>query len=181
MFCPSHHSPAQTGARLERGSTLVETLIALVIVVVFLSGSYASNFRVWSLMRSSLESNSANRTLNGRAEQLRASTWDQAVDATYLRDTILAVTPDAGGDMNGLLETIDVIAYPTPSPAVPSVRVTRNNTTGTATIVGAGDGTMKLQTSARINLTASWTAKGGQTHSRQVSMVFAPGGVSGRK
>ena len=180
MFCHSQSSPAGTGAKCERGSTLVETLIALVIVVLFLSGTYASNLRVWSLMRSSLESNSANRTLNGRAEQLRAATWDQAVDATYLHDTVLFVAPDAGDDVASLLETIDVITYPTAN-VVPSVRVTRDNTTGTATIVGSGDGTMKLQPAARVNLTASWTSKGGQSHTRQISMIFAPGGVSGRK
>ena len=174
------NSPVQARTRLVRGSALVETLIALVIVVLFLSGTYASNLRVWSLVRSSLESNSANRTLNGRAEQLRAATWDQAVDATYLHDTVLVVAPDAGGDIASLLETVDVITYPTPN-VVPSVRVTRDNPTGTATIVGSGDGTMKLQTSARINLTATWTSKGGQSHTRQISMIFAPGGVSGRK
>ena len=70
-----------------------------------------------------------------------------------------------------LIETIDVIA---------SLQVTRNNTSGTATVVGAGDGTMPSQTGVRVNLTANWTAKGGQPHTRQISMIFSPGGVSGR-
>ena len=79
-----------------------------------------------------------------------------------------------------LIETIDVIASPMPSPSVASLQVTRNNTSGTATVVGAGDGTMPSQTGVRVNITANWKAKGGQPHTRQISMIFSPGGVSGR-
>ena len=35
---------------------MIETLITLGIVVIFLSGTYAANSRVWSLLRASLES-----------------------------------------------------------------------------------------------------------------------------
>lgn len=180
----SYHSqqlPAPQRARLARaGSSLVETLVALVISVVFLSSVYASNSRVWALVKSSVESNSGNRTLNGRAEQLRASTWNQVVDPNYLRDTVFAVVPDAGGDIAGLLETIDVITYPTPN-VVPSVSVTRNNATGTATIAASGNGTMNSQALVRVNLTATWTSTGRSLRTRQISMIFAPGGVSGRR
>lgn len=163
-----------------RGGTLIETVIALMIVVTFLACNYASNSRVWALVKASLESNCINRTLNGRAEQLRSATFDQLTDATYLRDTIFAVAPDAAGDAGGLFETIDVIASPMPSPSVPSLQVTRNNTTGTATVVGMGDGTMTAQPGIRVNIMANWTAKGGKPHTRQISMFFAPGGISGQ-
>lgn len=188
MSYQSNHLPALQRARLARaGSTLVETLVALVISVVFLSSVYASNSRVWALVKSSLESNSGNRTVNGRAEQLRASTWDQVTNPTYLRDTVFAVAPDAGGDIAGLLETIDVIAYlpptpstpPQPNPAVATASVTRSNATGTATIAAPG-GAMTSETSVRVNLTATWTSTG-RLRTRQVSMMFAPGGVSGRR
>ena len=176
---PESHVATQTLPRHQcRGGALVETLIALSIVVTFLACNYAANSRVWALVKASLESNSINRTLNGRAEQLRASTWNQVTDATYLRDTIFATAPDAAGDVGGLIETIDVIAYP--SSGIPSLQVTRNNTSGTATAVSSGDGTMTAQTGVRVNITANWTAKGGRSHTRQISMIFSPGGVSGR-
>ena len=176
------HNLAQTAlvpkARSRLGGALIETLIALSIVVTFLACNYAANSRVWALVKASLESNSINRTLNGRAEQLRASTWAQVTDATYVRDTIFASAPDAAGDASNLAETIDVIAYP--SSGIPSLQVTRNNTTGTATTVSAGDGTMPSQTGVRVNIMANWTAKGGKPHTRQISMIFSQGGVSGR-
>lgn len=101
-------------------------------------------------------------------------------DATYLRDTIFATAPDAAGDAGSLVETIDVIASPQPSPAIPSLQATRNNTTGTATAPSLGDGTMPAQTGVRVNITAIWTAKGGRSHTRQISMMFSQGAASGR-
>ena len=61
------------------------------------------------------------------------------------------------------------------------MKVTRNNTTRTATTVNAGDGSMPGQTGIRVNLTANWTAKGGRSRTRQISLFFAQGGISGTK
>ena len=87
--------------------------------------------------------------LVGRAEQIRAGTWDQITTADFLRTTVLAATPDAAGELAALNETIKIIAYSTPSPNPAPIQVTRNNTTGVATTVG-GDGTMPALTSIRI-------------------------------
>lgn len=159
---------------------LLETMIAMGIVAVFLTGQYSANLRVWSLLRASLESNAASRVLNGRTEQIRAATWDQITNAAFLNTSVLSVAPDAAGDLGALNETIDVIAYPTPSPNPTALRVTRNNDTGTVSTVGAGDGTMNAQTSLRINLTETWTAKGGQPRMKQLSVIVSNGGVIGR-
>jgi len=163
------------------GGTLIESLIALSILVILLAGSYAANGHVWGLLRSSLESIGANRVLNSRAEQLRAATWNQFTDAAYLRDAVFAVAPDAASDLGGLLETIDVSAYPVPTLNPAPLQVQRNNTTGAATAVGMGDGRMPEQPSLRVNLTASWVSKGGRPRTRQITLVFCKGGISGRK
>lgn len=166
--------------RSRLGAMLIETTMAMAVVAIFLSGQYATNSRVWGMLRSSLESNAASRVLNGRAEQIRAATWDQITSADFLNTSVLSVAPDSGGDIGSLTETIDVIAYPTPSPNPVPLRITRNNDTGTVTTVGAGDGTMNAQTSVRINLTETWTAKGGRPRMRQMSMIISHGGVTGR-
>ena len=155
-------------------------MMSVVVIAIFLTGIYVANARVWSLLRSSLESNAASRVLNGRAEQIRAGTWSQVTTADFLRTTVLAAAPDAAGELGALTETIKVIAYPTPSPNPPQLLVTRDNTTGIATTVGGGDGTMPAQTSIRIDITGSWTAKGGAARTRQISMILTNGGVTGR-
>ena len=159
---------------------MLEAVIAMGVIAIFLSGVYAANSRVWGLLRASLESNAASRVLNGRAEQLRASKWEQVTDPAHLATGILAVAPDSGGELGGLNETIDVVAYPTPSPDPAPIRVTRDSSGAVATAL-AGDGTMFLQPSVQVKLSASWIAKGGQPHLREASMIFAQGGVMGRK
>ena len=152
----------------------------MVVIAVFLSAEYTASGRVWGLLRANLESNAACRTLNGRAEQIRAATWAQLTTATFLSGSVLSVAPDAAGDLGGFTESISVIAYPTPSPNPAPISVTRNNATGTVTTVGAGDGTMPAQTSVRIDITATWAAKGGQSGTRQISMIITNGGIQGR-
>jgi len=180
-------NPTQTARRLPRlrplsqiGATMIEAMMAMAVIALFLAGEYAANARVWSLVRASLESNAASRVLNGRAEQLRASTWDQITSNTFITGSILSVAPDVGGDLGGLVETIYITAYPTPSPEPAPVRITRSNTSGAVTVISAGDGTMNAQSSIRIDLTASWTAKGGAARLRQISMIVGNGGITGR-
>ena len=168
------------GSRSCRGGIMLETMIAMGVIVIFLSGVYASNSRVWGLLRSSLESNAASRLLNGRAEQLRGSTWAQVTDSGFLAMSVLSVAPDSGGELSALNEVIDVIAFPPPTPAPAPIEVARDST-GNVTTPLAGDGSMFLQPSVQVTLTANWTAKGGRPHQRQFSMIFTQGGVTGRK
>ena len=167
-------------SRFRAGAIMLETIIAMGVIAIFLSGVYAANSRVWGLLRASLESNAASRVLNGRAEQLRGSKWEQVTDPGYLASGVLAVAPDSGGDLAGLNEVIDVIGYPAPSPVPAPIAVARDSV-GTVTTPLAGDGAMFLQPSVQVTVTTSWTAKGGQPHLRQCSMIFAQGGVTGRK
>lgn len=182
MSVSAAHSIAIPGLRRRSrlGAALIETMMSMTIIALFLTGIYVANARVWSLLRSSLESNAASRVLNGRAEQIRAGTWSQVTTADYLANTVFAAAPDAAGDLAALTETINIMAYPTPSPNPAQIQVTRNHTTGTITTVGAGDGTMPNQTSIRIDITGAWTAKGGRARTRQISMVLSNGGVTGR-
>ena len=166
--------------RSRLGAALLEAMTAMAVVSVFLTGMYASNARVWSLLRASLEGNAASRVVNGRAEQIRASTWDQITNVTFLTDTILSVAPDSSGELGDMTETLKITAYPTPSPNPPAIQLTRDYDTGTVTTVGAGNGKMNEQTSIRVDLTTSWTAKGGAARSRQISMIVSNGGVTGR-
>lgn len=168
------------GPRSRLGGIMLEAVIAMGVIAVFLSGIYAANSRVWGLLRASLESNAASRVLNGRAEQLRAAKWEQVTDSSWLASGVFSVPPDSGSELGNLNETIDVIAYPTPTPNPAPIQLTRDSA-GNVNAVLAGDGTMFLQPSVQVKLSAGWTAKGGQPHLREASMIFTQGGVMGRK
>ena len=167
-------------AYLSVGAALIETTIAMAIVAIFLTGEYAASARVWGMLRSSLEANAGSRVLNGRAELIRASTWDQITDADFLNTSVLSVAPDAAGELSALTETIDVTAYPVPSPSPSPLQIVRNNDTGVVTTTKGGDGKMPDQISILINVTANWTAKGGQPRTKQMSLIISNGGITGR-
>lgn len=151
----------------------------MTIVAVFLSGLHLTNSQVMSQVRASLESVAALRDLTGRTEQVRTSTWSEITNPNYLRGTLLSVMPDGGGELGSLVEKIDVIAHLAPPGTVDPIVVTRL-ANGTASVVNAGGGAMPDQSAVRVDLTASWTGKGGRARSRQVSLFIAQGGLIGR-
>ena len=71
--------------------------MAMGIVAIFLSGVHLTNSHVLQNVRWSLESIAATRALSGRAEQLRALTWTQMTDASYLQANALGVASDGSG------------------------------------------------------------------------------------
>lgn len=162
-----------------RGGALIETMIAMVVVALFLSGIHMTNSRLTASVSSSLDSAEAARTLCGRAEQLRASTWTQITDPAFLQNAIFAVSPDASGGLANLVETIDVTAHLADPGEVAPIQV-RRLADGTVTVLNAGDGTMAGESSVRIDVTTAWTARGGRSHVRQMTLVASQGGFLGR-
>ena len=161
------------------GGAIIETIVAMAIVAIFLSGIHLTNSHVLFKLRSSLESVSASRALSSRTEQLRASTWTQVTDSAYLQSNLLAVTSDASGDLGNLVETINVTAHLAPAGTVTPITV-RRNANGTVSVVYAGAGTMQNQPSIRIDVTADWTGKGARSRTREATLIVSQGGILGR-
>ncbi len=161
------------------GSALLETMIAMTIVTIFLSGLHLTNSQVMSQVRGSLESSAALRVLGGRAEQVRAATWSEINDPAFLQTTLLAGAPDCGDALGNFVENIQLTAYLAPVGTVQPIQLART-ADGTVLVTSPGDGTMPGQPSVRVDLTASWTGKGGRARTRQVSLIVAQGGLVGR-
>ena len=166
-------------APLRGGGAIIETIVAMAIAAIFLSGIHLTNSQAMLNVRSSLESIAATRDLTSRAEQVRASTWTQVNTPSFLQNSILSVAPDSGGDLGGLTETIDITAYLAPAGTVAPIKV-RRSANGLVGILNAGDGTMQNQTSVRIVLTSDWTGKGGRLRTRQATLIVGQGGILGR-
>ena len=166
-------------AAQRKGGALLETIIAMTIVAIFLSGLHLTNSQVMSQVRASLESVAALRDLSSRTEQVRGSTWSQITDAVYLQGTLFSVMPDSTDELGSLVETIEVSAHlAAPGTGAP-ITVTRLQN-GTATVVNSGGATLPNQSSVRVDLTAAWSGKGGRARTRQMSLVVAQGGLIGR-
>ena len=175
------HSSARLPAvaAQRNGGALLETIIAMTIVAIFLSGLHLTNSQVMSQVRASLESVAALRDLSSRTEQVRDSTWSQITDPNYLQSTLLAVVPDSTGELGNLVETIEVKAHLAAPGTVAPITVSRLQN-GTTTVLNPGGATMPDQPSVRVDLTAAWSGKGGRPRTRQMSLVVAQGGLIGR-
>ena len=161
------------------GGALLETIVAMAVVAIFLSGLHLTNSQVISQVRASLESSAALRVLTGRTERVRAATWSQLTDPAFLQTTLLAETPDCGEDLKSLVENLEINAHLAPTGTVQPILLTRAEN-GAVVVVNPGDGTMPNRASVRVDLTALWSGKGGRARTRQVSLVIAQGGLTGR-
>ena len=151
----------------------------MAVVAVFLSGLHLTNSQVISQVRASLESSAALRILTGRTERVRAATWSQLTDPAFLQTTLLAEAPDCGEALGSLVENLEITAHLAPPATVEPIRLTRA-ANGAVVVVDPGDGAMPNQPSVRVDLTTLWTGKGGRARTRQVSLVIAQGGLTGR-
>jgi len=78
-------------ARSKRsGFTLVEVLVALVIVVLFAAAAFATNSQLLIKLKAQKETTAATMLLQRRMEQLRASAWSDVATASYLQNTIIS-------------------------------------------------------------------------------------------
>ena len=163
-----------------RGTTTLEIVVSMGVVVLFLSGVFLMNTQVLSLLRGSLESTASLRVLNDRAEHLRASTWSQITTASYHSGSVLFLPPDSAEGLAGLTETIQVTAHLAPPSSIAPITVQRDRA-GTVTTTSAGSTQLAAEPSVRVDLTASWIAKGGRQKMRQLSLFFGEGGISGKR
>lgn len=164
----------------ESGATILEIVVAMGVVVLFFSGIFLMNSRVLALVRGCLESTASTRVLQDRAEQLRGSTWAQLTNAAHYTNEILVVPPDSAGALANLTESIRVTAHLASPGSVTPIAVHRTPA-ATISTTSAGDAQLIDQPSVRIDLTASWIARGGRPRMREISMVFGEGGISGRR
>jgi hypothetical protein len=168
-----------SGLHTVRGATILEIVVAMAVVVLFFSGIFLMNSHVLALLRGNVESTASSRVLQDRAEQLRASTWTQLTDPAYYTGTVLAGAPESTGALRDLTETVTVQAHLAAPGTVTPITVQRDE--AAISTVSPGDPLLIDQASVRVDLTASWIAKGGRPRMRQLSLYFGEGGISGRK
>lgn len=165
-------------AHAQGGFALVEVLVAAMVVALFMAGAFYCNGRALGMLRASKETISATRVLEERMEHLRHSNWVEVTDAASL---VALYTPPAAAatGMTGLVETVNLTAWPAPSPAATPLQISRPTTTGLPTVV-SDDPTLVDKPAVRVNVKVSWTGgPGARTRVRETSTIIANGGLGG--
>jgi Tfp pilus assembly protein PilE len=168
--------------RLQQGFSLVDVLVALLIIGVGLATLFAANSRAMSMLRSAKQAAVASKCLQQRIEQIRNYNWTQVTDAQSMQD-LYAVPPLPSIELPGFSEQVIISQYTpallqntaAPAPSPPYLQITRAND-GTVALVS--DNTALVNgPSVRVDVQITWPGAIGATRMRETSVIIANGGI----
>lgn len=158
------------------GSILVETLVAVLIIGLFMGGLFELNaFNVRSI-RSGRETVAASLVLQERLDQIRNTTWNKVSDAGIVQNMLNAPAASSAA-LPQLSEQVTISAYPATAPTPASAVVTRA-ANGTTTIVSSNPA-LSSQKTVRADVTITWSSGAtARTRTRALSTIIAEGGIT---
>ena len=168
FFTPVH-------AKSVSALSLPETMIALAIGALAISGAMAVNSHQLRLVRATREASAASHAIQERLEQARTATWKQITDPTYLGQTLFSSLPRSIAPLDRYRETITISAWPEGSG--PVLCVEKMPKQG-ARIVSAGVGIADHQL-LKVDFQICWGGgEGKRERRRELSTIISDGGIS---
>lgn len=161
--------------RALHGFTLIETLMASMVILTTMSAMFLVGSRCMSTIVCSQDVATASTTLHERMQQLQATPWETLTDSesyadqvwtdpetgdTENVDGILKDATATGGELRsrGAVESISVSAYrPIPSAAPVPNPITVTRTATTTPVLTSGATNLVDEKMVRIDLRLTWT------------------------
>src|SRR3954463_12826888 len=103
-----------TNARSEAGLTLVETLLAVLLVATFFAAVFELNAVCLRYIDATKESVAALQSVQDRAEMLRNLAFKDLVNTASVQ-TLMATAPNGADFTEKATETVKLSAFPTPN------------------------------------------------------------------
>lgn len=97
-----------------RGVTIIEVLVAALLIIMGLGGVFAINTRCMHLLRSTRQVTASSQMLQQRMEMLRSKPWPEISNAAALQ-TLLCTSTESEKELAdaGVVETVNVTIPPT--------------------------------------------------------------------
>jgi hypothetical protein len=149
--------------------------MALGLLGIGLSGILVANSRVLTQLRSIRQTAAATQALQERVDQVRRAAWTDLTSSTYLGDNVLATPSTAGGVLPGLVEEIDIGAYP-PPPA-PRIRLQRLEN-GSLSVLSVSPNLATQSRAVSVFVRITWKGAGGTSRRRECATIIAKGGIT---
>ena len=165
--------PSARGLRVA-GFSIVETVIALGVGGLALSGSMVINSQQLRMVKSTRDSSAASHSMQERVEQLRIANWVDITDPLYLSDTLFATNPKSVAPLDSYRERITVQAWPDPAVCEPLVVEKTNKAAPRIVLSGTGLADERL---AKVDVRIEWVASG-RTRVRELTTIISNGGIS---
>jgi Tfp pilus assembly protein PilE len=166
MLSPNEHS--------ERGDTLPELMIAVVLIVGFFAAIFEVNAACLRYINATKENVAAIQGVQDRLETLRNMAFTDLLSPSTMTTTLTA--PSNGADFTtGVAETVTLSAYPSGSPTVTFTRAPGATVTPSVAWSG-GTAFASTTTMLKANVRYTWTmALGQRTRSEETETIISTG------
>lgn len=162
-----------------QGFTLVEVLITLVVAALFGAAAFATNQRLLLTLKAQRESAAATMMLQERMENLRALSFSNVTDSSYIGSNIINSATTSEAPLSNLSETITVSAYPADGTGsnqwVRDSSHPTGNQASTTSSLGVSHG--GLQTVVKADVLITWKSADGRSRTRNLAAVFGIGNL----
>jgi Tfp pilus assembly protein PilV len=160
------------------GSTLVETLVAIALLVGFFVTIFELNARCLRFIDSSKEAVGALQGVQDRVEQLRNLSFTDLTNATTVQT--LMTTPSNSSDFaQNVTEVVTLSHYPTPDGS--NTQITRGPGASVTPTINSTDTNLANDTPpgtglVKVNVTYTWTTTlGSRSESEQTETIISAG------
>jgi hypothetical protein len=163
-------------ARRENGVTMVEVLVAALLILLSLGGVFAMNARSLHILRATRQVTASSLIAQQRLETIRSKAWSEFTSATALAH-LMQTPSESESELadSSPTETITVTVPPTPSAPVPpgssSIKVQRQGEV--VRVLGAGD--LGAESMLLVSATVQWRDLHGLQERTRRTIVYRLG------
>jgi Tfp pilus assembly protein PilV len=152
-----------------RGTTLPETLIALILLVTFFASVFELNAVCLRYIDATKESVAALQSVQDRAEMLRNMAFTDLTNTSAVQ-TLMATAPNAAPFTQKATETVTISAFPTPNGVTQFTRTPAGTVTADSVAVDLGKELVK------VDVKVAWTMTlGGRSRTEQTTNILSNG------
>jgi Tfp pilus assembly protein PilV len=159
---------AQLGEN-EKGTTLVEILVAVLLFSAFCGSIFELNAVCLRYIDASKEAVSALETVNDRCEALRNLGFTDLTNTSYIQN-LLTTAANTSDFCKKATEVVKISAYPTPNGTTQFTRTPNGSVTLNSTATDLGT------TLVQVDVSTTWTTTlGARSRSEQTSTIISNG------
>jgi prepilin-type N-terminal cleavage/methylation domain-containing protein len=168
-------NPAPVYTKLEGAFTLIEVMVATMLVAIFFASIFELNALCLRYMDSSKESLAALQSVQDRAEVLRNLAFSDLTTTSFVRDNVMPAnyTPDQTPTLfsKKATEVVKIKQYPTANGVTQFTRLPNGTVTTDSVATNLG-----LAQLVKVDVSVSWTMTlGGRARTEQTSSIVSNG------
>lgn len=149
--------------------------------MIFGMAAFATNERLLLTLKAQRESAAATMMLQERMETLRALSFSNVTDSSYIGSNVVNSATTSEAPLGNLSETITVNAYPADGTGsnqwVRSSAHPSGNQTSTNSSLGSSHGGPTTETVVKADVLITWSSADGRSRTRNLAAVFGIGNL----